>query len=216
MTNELPTLIISRQPRHAGGAWNNARSWFGGKPKLGKQPWPRSGTDQTPFYFLAQIDLAEVAREVGASGSRIALPDGALAFFVGRGEDECAVVLVPRDELGETTEPPSDAPAVVNPGGELFPANFDDDAPRTFPRWPVDVTALDLELHFETDADEETRSDALISAQVAAVERRFTRRQYFFSAKEVFQMFSDVNRAFRWHSAQTLRRMSAQSFERLT
>lgn len=202
MTNDLPTLIISRQPRAADGDWNNARSWLGGKPQLGNQPWPRGGTEQTPFYFLAQIDLAEVAREVERHGSQTNLPDGALAFFVGRGEDECAVVHVSRSEPSEPTDPPTDMPAALNPGGDIFPAAFDDDSPRVFPRWPVNIAALDLEIHVAADADEETRNEALLSAQVAAVERRLTRRQYFFSAREVFQMLGEVSREFRWHSAQ--------------
>ena len=202
MTNELPTLIISRQPRHDGSGWDNARSWLGGKPQLGNQPWPRGGTKQTPFYFLAQIDLAAVAGEVEQHGSRITLPGGALAFFVGRGEDECAVVHVPAAELGEPTDPPADAPAILNPGGDIFPATFDESSPRVFPRWPVDITALELDLQFDPNADEETRSEALVSAQVAAVERRFTRRQYSFTAKETFQMLGDAGRELRWHSAQ--------------
>lgn len=202
MTNDLPTLIISRKARHAASDWDNARSWLGGKPQLGKQPWPRGGKERTPFYFLAQIDLAAVTRELAQHGSRLALPDGALAFFVGRGEDECAVVHVSQAEPGEPTELPSDAPAVLNPGGDIFPATFNDDSPRLFPRWPVDITALDLELQLDPDADEETRNEAVIRAQVPAVERRFTQRQYFFTAKEVFQMFGDVGRELRWHSGQ--------------
>src|ERR1043165_10081733 len=83
MTLDLPTLIISRRARQVGSDWNDARSWFGGRPELGDQPWPR-GAKQTPLYFLAQIDLEEVAR----SKSEIELSDGALAFFLGCGGGE--------------------------------------------------------------------------------------------------------------------------------
>jgi hypothetical protein len=64
MTINFPTLIISRRPRHLGERWNDARSWFGGKPQLGEQAWARVGAQQRPLFFVAQIDLAEVAREV--------------------------------------------------------------------------------------------------------------------------------------------------------
>jgi hypothetical protein len=64
MTINFPTLIISRRPRHLGESWNDARSWFGGKPQLGEQAWARVGAQQRPLFFVAQIDLPEVAREV--------------------------------------------------------------------------------------------------------------------------------------------------------
>jgi uncharacterized protein DUF1963 len=206
MTVNFPTLIVSRRPRQDGSGWHDAQSWFGGKPQLGGQPWPRGGARQMPFYFLAQIDLAEVGREVGGCGSPILLPDGALAFFIGSGDKEwdCALVHVPRQELGEPTEPPPDAPAVLEPGGDIFPATFDGEGPRLFPRWPVAVTALDVEFDLATDADEEAQSEAieaLVEAQVAAVERRFTRRKYFFSAKEAHKLLGEGPWPSWWHSA---------------
>jgi hypothetical protein len=160
-----------------------------------------------PFYFLAQIDLAEVAREVGRRGSPIPLPDGALAFFIGSAGEEwdCALVHVPREGLGKPTEPPPDAPAVLEPGGDIFPANFDDAAPRLFPRWPVAITALDVDLEVPPDGDQEAQAEAieaLVEAQVAAVERLFTRRKYFFTAKDAYKLLGDAPRPFWWHSAQ--------------
>src|SRR5919112_708633 len=114
----FPTLIISRRPRHFGESWKHAPSWFGGKPQLGEQAWPRVGARQTPFYFVAQIDLAEVAREVQRFGELTPWPDGALAFFIGVGDDEysTAVVHVPRLQLGNPTDPPQDASAIRIPG----------------------------------------------------------------------------------------------------
>ena len=124
----FPTLVISRRPRHIGGSgWDDAQSWFGGKPQLGRQPWPRGGARQTPFYFVAQIDLAEVGREVGRAGGVASLADGALAFFIGldqKGRSTGAVVHVPRSELGESTDPPVDAPAVLDRAGGVFPSTF--------------------------------------------------------------------------------------------
>jgi len=191
VTDSFPTLIISRRPRAVGLGWDDARSWFGGAPQLGGQPWPRGGARQTPFYFVAQIDLAEVGREVRRWGAPNPLPDGALAFFIG-GDAGGAVVHVPRPEPGEPTAPtppPPDAPAVFEPGGAVFPATFGPEAPRLFPRWPVEVTAVDV----EPDADWE--------AQVAAVGRRFTRRPRFFKASAAYQLLGDAPRPFWWHSA---------------
>lgn len=189
----LPPLVVSRRPRQTGMGWDDAPSWFGGRPRLGNQPWPRGGEQRRPFHFVAQIDLAEVAREVARRGGTSPLPDdGALAFFIGSvgGRDSGAVVHVPRSELGGApTEPPPDAPAVLEPGGDLFPAAYDDASPRLFPRWPVDVAALDV----APDADDE--------AQAAAVARRFTRRQYFFTASAAYRLLGDAPRPIRWYGA---------------
>lgn len=204
----FPTLIISRRPRHLGESWNDARSWFGGKPQLGEQAWPRVEARQTPFYFVAQIDLAEVAREVQRFGESAPLPDGALAFFIGVGDDgryTGVVVHVPRSQLGEPTEPPPDAPPVLSPGGP-FSSIFYHDVLRLFPRWPVDITALDLELDIAPDIDDEVAElearEALAKAQVTAVERLFRRRECFFEAKEAFKLLGDAPHPFWWHSAQ--------------
>ena len=79
MGASLPTLIVSRRPRHAGSPWVGASSWFGGDPRMGSLPWPRAKDTRKPMTFVAQIDLVDITR-AGATG----LPtDGALAFFVG-------------------------------------------------------------------------------------------------------------------------------------
>ncbi len=206
MTLTFPTLIISRQPRHLGGSWDNARSWFGGKPRLGRQPWPRNAL-KTPFYFVAQIDLDEVAKEIG---SQVQLPDGALAFFIGtdsNGMSTGAVVYVPRSELGEPTEPPPDAPAVLNAAGSLFPefpSTFNSDTPRLFPFWPVNITTLNVETSAPPDADDEDgyeATEALLKAQIAAVDRHFTRREFFLTANEAFKVLGDAPRPCWWHTA---------------
>src|SRR5690348_15982067 len=85
LTLTLPPLLISRRPRALGSGWDQAASWFGGRPRLGARSWPRSGANQLPFFFLAQIDLAEVGRELVRAGATNPFPSGALAFFVGSG-----------------------------------------------------------------------------------------------------------------------------------
>lgn len=211
MTIALPTLIISRRPRHLGGGWNGARSWFGGKPQLGDQAWPRVGVRQTPFYFMGQIDLAEVAREVRRFGDLTPLPDGALAFFIGvrdDGYDTGAVVHVPRSQLGNSTDPPPDASAVLIPGGDIFPFpdTFEPEAPRLFPYWPVEITGVEVEPILESDSEdeyEEERYEKEMAALGGAVARHFFRRQYFLNASHVYGLLGgDVPRMFWWHSSQ--------------
>jgi hypothetical protein len=201
MTHEFPTLMISRRARDLGSEWNEPRSWFGGAPRLGQQEWPRGGPRRLPLYFLAQIDLAEVQREIGSSAT---LPDGALAFFISGGDKhDCAVVHVPRSESREPTAPPADALAVLETNGDIFPATFADTDPRLFPRWPVDITALEIEPPtLAENADDEEIREAEGQAQVDAVNRQFNRRQFFFKAYHAYeQIGGDVERRFWWHIA---------------
>lgn len=208
MTVNYPALIISRQPRQVGpdSGWYQAQSWFGGKPQLGEQAWPRIGAQQRPFYFVAQIDLADVTREVGRFGEPAPWPDGSLAFFVGAGDDGYStgtVVHVPRSQLGMPTEPPRDARAVLNPNGDIFPDTFDEEAPRLFPYWPVEMTALEVEL-VKSDADENYEQyEKERAALNDAVGRHFFRRQFFLTADHAYKLLGgDVPRRFWWHSAQ--------------
>src|SRR5215218_1481046 len=105
----LPTLLVSRRPRRLGDDWTDARSWFGGAPRLGATPWPRD-EKAGPLHFVAQIDLAEVAAKAG----KRAMPDkGSLAFFIGR---KGAVVFVP-EGYATLAWPPSDTPELIEYGG---------------------------------------------------------------------------------------------------
>jgi hypothetical protein len=57
MSNDLPTLVISRRPRHAGSDWNTARSWFGGRPRLGIH-W-RFGYIDVHQFWISPQDLRD-------------------------------------------------------------------------------------------------------------------------------------------------------------
>ena len=199
MTAALPTLVLSRRPRSVGPGWDDVRSWFGGAPQLGKQSWPRTRVRRAPKSFVAQIDLAEVAREVARFGGPTVPAGGALAFFVGGddwGPDSGAVVHVPRPELGVPTPPPPDAPAVYEARGYIFPATSDQASPRLFPRWPLTITALDL----ASDVDAAGPA-ARWAAEVAAVERHFSRPQYSFSSRAAYARLGDAPRPYWWHTA---------------
>ena len=192
MIADLPTLIISRRARQIGGSgWHNARSWFGGQPQLGNRRWPRGGVDQTPFYFLAQIDLGDVGAEIERAGISNPFPDGALAFFIHSPEDELhgAVIHVARSDLGEPTPLPLDAPAVLEPQRGNFPTNFEPTAPRVFARWPVDLTAIDI------------APDANWKEHVAIVKQRFFLPESFFTAKWEFAQVGGPPWPMWWHSA---------------
>jgi uncharacterized protein YwqG len=99
---DLPPILVSRRARTSEAAWTGASSWFGGLPRLGRQPWPRSSNGK-PHVFAAQIDLAELAR---AHRDPLLPRDGALAFFI---EGEGAVVHVPANADRTPTQPPEDA-----------------------------------------------------------------------------------------------------------
>ena len=180
----LPTMIVARRPRHAGRPWTGATSWFGGDPRMGSLPWPRAKDTRRPLTFVAQIDLADLAK-AGAIG----LPgEGALAFFVGGTEGGVVLEVAPAG-AGIPTSPPSDAAVAIGDNGEVLPSEADAVGDVRFPYWPVDLTALQI----RDDADEEELA--------AAVNQRFKRRQYFFSAKEAYKTLGITDKPCWWHSA---------------
>jgi hypothetical protein len=169
---ELPPLLVSRRARTPGGGeWTAARSWLGGLPRLGMVSWPRSKTDGRPLPFLAQIDLAEVAKQIGPSP----LPaSGALAFFVG---DRPVLYLPEQPATAPFSQLPADAPTLDEAGfsgAGITSWPKDPLGPRVFPFWPVDLTVVRDEVSC---------------------------RAYNFTAREAFRQLGDEPRPFWWHSA---------------
>lgn len=175
---ELPSILVHRLPR-LGGDWNTARSWFGGLPCLGDTPWPRAGDDGPPLVFVAQLDLAELRETAGTSP----LPSsGALAFFIGT--DPRALCAVRHVAAGAPETPlPHDALPADHILGGLPPTQQLDDAPQTFPRWPVGLRRLDL----PRDLDPEQDPSRVHTAQADAVAAHLPHRPYFLSARAVFE-----------------------------
>ncbi|MGS4884292.1 DUF1963 domain-containing protein [Roseibium sp. MB-4] len=99
-------VTLLRASRFDGSSWEEARSWFGGLPRLGNQAWPRTGKTKTPMAFLTQIDLAHF-REIG--GSDLLPADGWLAFFLDGDGRECSVLHIEGADLPARTPPPPDA-----------------------------------------------------------------------------------------------------------
>ena len=141
-------LVLERRPRGDVADWYDSRSWFGGLPRLGDREWPmgpapfRGGS---PMHFVAQFDLAAVARLRPGNG----LPErGSLAVFLGLPmfeagwNDEFHVTLLHvEEEVAEVTPlPPYIRPVFGQEWRYHLPwAQADDVPPATFPYWPIDI-----------------------------------------------------------------------------
>ena len=121
-------VLLSRRIRKAGGSWNDARSWFGGNPRLAGMRWPRHPQKGHALIHLAQIDLVEASRHAGQG----VLPaSGWLSFFHDGFEAEGgAVVYVPGHELPEVSESPSKVTSL-----KLFATSL--------PYWLMDIGSMD-------------------------------------------------------------------------
>jgi hypothetical protein len=171
----LPAIVLSRRPRHLGEDRSRAKSWLGGAPRLGGEPWPR-GDDGSPLHFMAQVDLGEIA----AAGGSSELPsDGALAFFIGAGAPhEAKVIHIPPGRDSSVTPPPDDLPDFEELGGDPD-YRGDSLGRRLFPFWPIDFVVIEVPTEGEHDETAE--------AQHAAIGARFRRREYNLSANAVFE-----------------------------
>ncbi len=195
---ELPTIVVSRRARQFGGTWQEARSWFGGGPRLGSIPWPRNRSG-VPMNFVAQFDLTEIAAI--APGSPLPT-SGSLAFFLG---DRPVVYIPPQSGL-PMAKAPTDAVTLDEAGyGERCPCCLpgDPSTPQCFPYWPVDFTALGTfpSLDDATSDDVEERREARYAEQLATVDEHFVRRQFPFDARDAFTLVSDASPLCWWHSA---------------
>lgn len=174
---EEPTaLVVARRERAVGAkGWFDAKSWFGGAPRLGNLAWPRDAKGK-PLYFLAQLDLSEIA---AAGQGHTALPTaGALAFFVG-GEKMGAIVYV--KQIGITATPlPADLCTAADIGGDLLVDSSNRFGPATFPYWPVEFRSLSSPARV-ADTDDDAL-DRARKEQVAAIAQHYQRRAYNFSA----------------------------------
>lgn len=208
MNTSLGPILISRKARHPGDNWKVARSWFGGSPRLGGQPWPRSPSGK-PLVFMAQICLAELA---GVEPSLPFRASGSLAFFLGMGSTayEAAVLHIPAGTEGAPAEPIPKGVTAFNLHGDLFPENPSPWARSAFSYWPVDLTILNIgeakppDENKEYDDDEYTIiADSFCTAMSDAVSANFARRQYLFSSAQAYKTLSDGSKPFWWHGAQS-------------
>jgi uncharacterized protein YwqG len=124
-------VLLSRRVRKVDAPWFDARSWFGGLPRLGGQSWPRNAKHGRPLYHLAQIDLVAASRHAGGA----LLPgEGWLSFFHDDFDDDGgAVVFVPGVDLPATTEAPADLGKFDSVG--IFE--------KSLPYWPMDIGLME-------------------------------------------------------------------------
>jgi len=185
----VPAILISRLPRGDDPDWSRARSWLGGRPRLGNVPWPLAGDGKVPMTHVAWIDLRHLHECEGTNP----LPnEGALAFFIVGLPRGCqGAVLHIAETNARDTEPPEDAPPAYVPYGEVFPFDATVGA-RTFPRWPVELTPLVA----QSPAEEE---DLRI-----VVDRHVKRRQYFFDTSAARHALGDTPLPTYWQSARHL------------
>jgi hypothetical protein len=147
------------------------------------------------MVFVAQVSLSEIAMTAGPS----VLPArGALAFFIGGDPEDSGGAVLHVENPGVATDPPDDAPAAYERGGEIFPASAHASAPRTFPRWPLDITLVQ-ELDVRQSEEDEGEWD---ERRVAAVNHRFPRRQFFLSASHAWEKLGVATPPVFWHTAE--------------
>ena len=197
MSFPRPPLVIARKPRVPGQGWEEANSWFGGRPRLGGLSWPRDATSNEPLVFVAQIDLAEIARHAPEFPTQ-----GSLAFFVGaRGSCNGAVVHVTGPAAKRATEPPSDSHPVRELGSWPFPDDPGPGVEALFPFWPVQLQPLDIEVP-NLDG-EDVDLEPMTKAAVAAIAELFPDRGYP-SPKSVSTVMGGAALPHWWYSARFL------------
>ena len=187
MPVSMPPVVIVRRPRGSDLEWDTSPSWFGGRPRLGDIPWPRTPAG-VPFVFYAQIDLAELASVMDEPSFR---RDGSLAFFIPWSAedglvDTHAVIHVPSDASG-TVAPPDGAPGVLGwMGDDFYPSYQRPEFSRSFPRWPVKLERI------TTDRD----------GWEAVIRERYGKSEYAFSASTVQRLLGNKVLPHWWREAQ--------------
>ncbi len=194
-----PPVILLAQPRATTEIETQGRSWLGGLPSLGDQPWPRS-RDGSPMHPVAQIDLTELADIDTPEGFP---KTGSLAFFLDltAWPYSGAVTHVPQTD-GHVTQPISALPRLARrseglgteTGSYALPGYTPQNAPRTFPRWPIRLVPLDV--------DEETDENSDPAAEEIWKMLPETRSTYYLVASRYKDSCPGIMTPTKWHTAQ--------------
>lgn len=170
-------------------------SWLGGLPTLGDTPWPRD-TDGRAMHHLAQIDLGTVPDPLLPKGMPTS---GAMAFFMTTSADgphRGKVIYLPRI-ANTATDPPEDiAPIYDGPDWGYYVKGYArENAPDTFPRWPVEFVLLPMARQNKDDDARELMADLLprqASGNLSPMNYRKTlpdfARPYFWDSAHRFTM----------------------------
>ena len=156
-----PGIALVRMQRAELDVEYGGTSWLGGLPTLGDTPWPWDEFGRA-MHHLAQIDLGTVPDPLLPKGMPTS---GALTFFLTTSSDgphRAKVVYLP--EIGNTaTEPPSDlVPIYDGPDwGHYVKGYARENAPDTFPRWPVEFVLLPMTDRNKDDDARELMADLM-------------------------------------------------------
>jgi len=157
LSNMAKPIHLERSWNDGSERWLDKPSWFGGVPRIGAEPWPRSKVSGSPMQFVAQIDLAELRSKTGAA----TLPSsGSLAFFLSIEDDswegDAGRVLHVNDTRLSS---PSPVPTDMSPPYNIHynDLHFADDEVKSvldhYPEWPVELIAFD-QLNIDAEADQ--------------------------------------------------------------
>ena len=156
-----PGVALVRMQRFDLDVAFGGTSWLGGLPTLGDAPWPRDENGRA-MHHLAQIDLGTVPDPLLPKGMPTT---GAMAFFMTTATDgphRGKVIYVPN--IGNTaTEPPADlVPVYDGPEWGYYVKGYArENAPDTFPRWPVEFVLLPMADQNKDDDAQELIADLL-------------------------------------------------------
>lgn len=156
-----PGLALVRLQRYDLDVEFGGTSWLGGLPTLGDTPWPRDETGRA-MHHLAQVDLGTIPDPMLPKGMPTT---GAMAFFATTSSDgpmRGKVVYLP--QIGNTaTDPPEDlVPIYDGPDwGYYVKGHARENAPDTFPRWPVEFVLLPMSNQNKDDDAHELMSELL-------------------------------------------------------
>lgn len=190
-----PGVALVRLQRYDLDVEFGGTSWLGGLPTLGDFPWPRDETGRA-MHHLAQVDLGTVPDPMLPKGMPTT---GAMAFFLTTSSDgpfRGKVVYLP--QIGNTaTDPPDDlVPIYDGPDwGYYVKGHARENAPDTFPRWPVEFVLLPMSNQNKDDDARELMSELLsqqVSGNLSPLNYRKTlpdfARPYFWDTAHRFTM----------------------------
>ncbi|SMY09595.1 DUF1963 domain-containing protein [Flavimaricola marinus] len=142
-------VLLHHISRTSGQDWAGGTSWLGGLPVLGGADWPRNPMDGDALHFVAQVSLADLPDldidipRTGTLGffveSDLSSKMGQLPYpqIVGR-------VIWSDDTQGAVTKAPADCGPIHREDWSFYwkTARNEANAPRVFPRWPVQPVAF--------------------------------------------------------------------------
>ncbi len=153
-----PPIAVLRQARAKQNVTKDGTSWFGGRPILDNEPWPRT-TNGVPMHHWASIDLKELTAFERPPG----LPDsGKLVFFAHAIDEPYEGKVIYVADADASTAPPSDLQSIFD--SSRFPITrgdgVEDNAPAEFLHWNVEFLRLPMDDGEEGPSAQKAMADA--------------------------------------------------------